>query len=276
MNESARSVPSNESKAFAISCSISGGRLWWDDELKAHRRLRRRARTSGHEEPASGFARYAAARLSRRRRSSSVTGRLWGFSGSLRSWSTLSQSLSMSSSARGRRASIPRQYSPSRAGYHELHGQAGPRHEHAVMDGDRGHKFAPPVEVSSAARAVRMLTSSRLRTRRRMLPTSVRSTRRRVASVRRVVASSSLVRRRPYRRRDGARRDDPADGGRAGDTPARAAPIRFALARALWDAGGDRPRAPHAGAPGGLDLVSPGRGRAQAEIAAWLVSHPPR
>jgi tetratricopeptide (TPR) repeat protein len=62
---------------------------------------------------------------------------------------------------------------------------------------------------------------------------------------------------------------------RSEDTPARAAPIRFALARALWDAGRDRPRAIALARQASGSSFRPGEGVTQEQISAWLASHAP-
>lgn len=62
---------------------------------------------------------------------------------------------------------------------------------------------------------------------------------------------------------------------RSEDTPARAAPIRFALARALWDAGRDRPRAIALARQASGTSLRPGEGVTQEAIAAWIASHTP-
>jgi eukaryotic-like serine/threonine-protein kinase len=63
------------------------------------------------------------------------------------------------------------------------------------------------------------------------------------------------------------RRDDP---------PTRTGPVWFALARALWDAGRDRPRAIALARQAATAPLRTGEGVTQAEIAAWLASHAPR
>ncbi|HEX3758200.1 MAG TPA: tetratricopeptide repeat protein [Kofleriaceae bacterium] len=63
---------------------------------------------------------------------------------------------------------------------------------------------------------------------------------------------------------------------RSGETPGRAAPLRFALARALWDAGRDRPRAVALARQAAGIPIRPGEGVTEAEISAWLAAHAPR
>jgi tetratricopeptide (TPR) repeat protein len=60
---------------------------------------------------------------------------------------------------------------------------------------------------------------------------------------------------------------------RADDTPARAAPLRFALACALWETGRDRPGALALARQAAATSIRPGEGVTQAEISAWLAVH---
>jgi tetratricopeptide (TPR) repeat protein/predicted Ser/Thr protein kinase len=62
---------------------------------------------------------------------------------------------------------------------------------------------------------------------------------------------------------------------RSEDTPARAAPIRFALARALWDAARDRPRAIALARQASGTSLRRGEGVTQEDISAWLAVHDP-
>jgi hypothetical protein len=58
------------------------------------------------------------------------------------------------------------------------------------------------------------------------------------------------------------------------DIRLEASETRFALARALWDAGGDRTRARHLAAAARADYErTPSPSRKGAEIAAWLSTH---
>lgn len=63
---------------------------------------------------------------------------------------------------------------------------------------------------------------------------------------------------------------------RSDDMPSRSAPLRFALARALWESGGDRPRAIALARQAAATSIRPGEGVTQDEIAAWLAVHAPR
>ncbi|HEX3480956.1 MAG TPA: serine/threonine-protein kinase [Kofleriaceae bacterium] len=63
---------------------------------------------------------------------------------------------------------------------------------------------------------------------------------------------------------------------RPDETPGHLAPPRFLLARALWDAGRDRPRAIALARQAAEAQIAPGEGVTQAEISAWVAAHAPR
>jgi len=62
---------------------------------------------------------------------------------------------------------------------------------------------------------------------------------------------------------------------RADDTPAKAAPLRFTLARALWDAGLDHPRAVALARLAATTPPRGGEGVTQDQVASWLAAHDP-
>ena len=63
---------------------------------------------------------------------------------------------------------------------------------------------------------------------------------------------------------------------RTDETPSRMAPLWFALARALWEVGSDRPRAVALASQAAAPALRPGDGVTHDDIAAWLAVHTPR
>ena len=57
--------------------------------------------------------------------------------------------------------------------------------------------------------------------------------------------------------------------------PAKAAPLRFTLARALWDASLDRPRAIALARQAGATVLRGGEGVTPDQVASWLAAHDP-